>query len=112
MADAAPEPDATICDQDLKRCVQCRVNNHCNAGDACNRLTERCAKACERNTDCAGDSQHSVCNLDLGGVCVACNGEADCSGSLNHCYWNECVQCLDSRDCMGSQSCMAGRCVK
>ena len=107
--------EANVCDQDLKRCVQCRRDNDCGIGQACNPLTQRCAKSCNDKDDCAVDSQHLLCSPDLH-VCVSCNRNQDCDsyGPLRpYCFVYACVQCFEDRHCgVVGQACVAGRCMK
>lgn len=106
--------DAKVCDPDLKRCVQCRKDIDCGPGNACNPLTQRCAKACDNKDDCAVDSQHLLCNQELH-VCVSCNRDQDCAsyGLVDaHCFLYACVECFEDRQCALTQTCIAGHCTK
>jgi len=111
---AMTAPDAKVCDPDLKRCVQCRRDSDCGKGNACNPLTQRCARACDRKDDCVTDSQHLLCNTELH-VCVSCNRDPDCAsyGLVDaHCFLYACVECYEDRQCAVNQQCIAGHCTK
>lgn len=105
-------PDARYCDPDLNRCVQCRKDFHCPAGEACNPNTWRCAKECGGGKDsCGGDNQHLLCSPD--GVCVSCINNTDCAGYgvFNSCSSNVCVECSDDSKC-ASGLCIGGSCFR
>jgi len=110
---------ADTCDQELKRCVQCRKDFECNGPGGgieyrCNQKTYRCAKSCSTSKDTCGNDpqQHLTCNQDLG-VCVSCLKNDDCIGygPNSRCYLNECVECSQNSQC-GNQLCVFGRCVQ
>jgi len=104
--------EATTCDPDLKRCVQCKKNSHCPPGEVCNTSTYRCAKACGGKEGCGFDAQHLFCSQEQG-VCVACIDKSDCEGYGQfppRCAANVCVQCTEDSQCPG-QFCRNGNCT-
>ncbi|HKO49747.1 MAG TPA: hypothetical protein VJV79_18585 [Polyangiaceae bacterium] len=107
--------DARVCDPELKRCVQCRKDLHCDPDERCNTNTWRCAKACGGSKDSCGDNQHLSCSPELG-MCVFCTKQQDCTndGLFNaQCYLNACVECFENAQCTGPyEYCVKGRCVQ
>ena len=105
--------DAPYCDPNLGRCIQCRRDNDCAQGQACNIFTQRCGRICKTSDDCAADDYHLVCHTGIG-VCVSCIATGDCllyGHSDYKCDFNTCVECIENRQC-ASQLCVAGRCQR
>jgi len=111
--DSCAFTDYRYCDLELKVCVQCRNNNQCRIGEACNPFTHRCAPACNDADECGQDNDRFLCAADIG-VCVACIKDADCGkfGQLApHCVSSICVECSQHWQCP-NQLCIGGRCSK
>ncbi|HEY4106269.1 MAG TPA: hypothetical protein VGM44_20355 [Polyangiaceae bacterium] len=102
------------CDVEDGRCVECRPGHgDCKAGDACDLLFLRCAKACEMPNECDHPQQ---CSLERG-VCVDCATSSDCgaiAGQENyHCFAGFCVECSGDAMCIDPAKplCVSYHCV-
>jgi len=108
-------PFASHCDVNLGRCVQCRRNEDCDIGEACNTLAHTCARQCSPSNvnDCLGNTIEPFCHPTLN-VCVGCNSNSDCALNMlgDRCFYTTCVQCFDSSQCESQEECVAGHCQK
>lgn len=106
--------DTDTCDQEIHRCVECKKEGDCPAGQRCNPTTLRCAKACTPGQGSCGNDQRSICSAD--GVCVSCTKDPDCNGYPSfsrRCYMNVCVECFADAHCQDQDEvCIFGHCEK
>jgi len=129
----------TICAPATGQCTGCYANP-CGVGQACNANTGVCGQAvaecgscvadweCGAGSACRGGQCHERCEgttCPSGGTCVstatgiqvcqdACQSSCtpSCSGATPICDGTRCVQCRNSGDCQGGQTCDgSGLCV-
>jgi hypothetical protein len=72
-----------VCDEGLRRCIECRTNAHC-----------------------AGSPRGARCDTAIG-VCVECAGNAACPTTAPHCdrRTGKCVGCVTSAECPAGSAC-------
>jgi Cys-rich repeat protein len=103
-----------FCDDDDRRCVQCRSAADCKVGEACVAEAHACAARCASPADCSG-SDRPICAA-AAGVCVECASNTDCAGGpsfLCDLRTGSCVECLMDSDCQeGHCTTRERRCVE
>lgn len=108
-------PDSTRrCKIESHSCVACLRNSDCPQGSACDNNGCTSPIACQSDADCTG-SEWRLCDVARG-LCVRCASSADCP--LSHeCRESRCeafVGCASSFDCPSGRVCEAtiGRCTE
>lgn len=111
--DDCTDGETPVCDQVLG-CVACQYDWDCPTDHRCRDNACFAKRACSNEADCAGDSEHLVCDA-VQQLCVGCRESSDC-GDGHRCEASECVPfeaCTNSRDCSTGKVCDAavGACV-
>ncbi len=85
------------------RCLECGIDDHCEAGETCSRGT--CTQICQVTEDC--DGFREAC---LEGLCtdVECINDDNCFGGV--CENFNCIDCRVAQDCPAN-SCNGGPCL-
>jgi Cys-rich repeat protein len=94
------DPSEPYCHLLLHRCVSCRTDADCGAGESCERDTRQCIHTCHDEADCP--DTYAGCD-EQRGLCVHCRIDADCSGARGRPYCERhsgrCVECTDDTLC-------------
>uniref|UniRef100_A0A6C0CIJ1 Uncharacterized protein n=1 Tax=viral metagenome TaxID=1070528 RepID=A0A6C0CIJ1_9ZZZZ len=78
------------------QCVNgCTSNANCASGQICTAGQCVTSTACTTNSQCPSGK---VCDT-VGGICVACNTNAECSGATPACVNKTCLACAVNADC-------------
>ncbi len=84
----------------LGKCQECGPGAGCGAAEACFPRDFKCQAQCATDSDCPGDAP--ICLADSG-VCVGCQGDADCAGDSGNPICDptrsQCSECGSPADC-------------
>jgi len=127
-----PVPLLRACDPATHACVVCNTNDDCDPWNGipgvvflCNTEVRRCGLACPpAPLDCPLPFGCNVerglcneCNVDadceryplvkkcLDGACVGCRSEGDCGDGYCEPALLQCVECVNSLDCLAGEAC-------
>jgi subtilisin family serine protease len=82
--------DASVCDETLDRCVECRNNSDCNDTIFCNGVETCVAEMCISGTAPCGDDPDLPYCYEGGDPCVECTQNAHCPAG-HHCVGSVCT---------------------
>jgi len=98
--------DTPLCDPTFSVCVQCFSDSTCAGSpeSKCNPVSGTCVRPCATDIECSVSDPADVCDHAYG-ACADCVGDLQCPPDQPKCYFDTCVQCVDSRDCREGGAC-------
>lgn len=109
-------PERPICHSQLRECVECQFDTHCNENEEC--VNTRCIDKeweCEFDTDCMSNYWKCVDHECVKKICSDFD-DPDAFCDEKHSGWRcrddgVCVKCLEDEDCPGGKRCANNKCV-